>query len=355
MRILIVKTSSLGDIIHGFPVLAFLHQQFPKIKVDWVVEKSFAEIVKSHPLVERVIEIDTKSWRKRPFSLKTWSSILSFRSALQQQEYAAVIDLQGNTKSAIPTFLARSAHKVGFGAKSLHEWPNRWVTHHHFDPPKEINVRDENVYLVQHYFQCYSPLKEEKLILNLSKEQKGVFDLLWNKIKELPGQKILVCAGSAWRNKRLSYEALESFLYEISSNLKVSLILVWGNAEELAIAQKLQAALVTNVSLLDKVSLAVLQNLMSRIDAVIAMDSLPLHLAGMSGTPSFSVFGASSARKYKPKGSLHEAIQGECPYGRTFERRCPVLRSCPTGLCIRGLSGKYLFQQFAHFYSQLKN
>ncbi|WP_039385737.1 hypothetical protein [Neochlamydia sp. TUME1] len=107
MRILIVKTSSLGDIIHGFPVLTFLHQQFPEIKVDWVVEKSFAEIVKSHPLVERAIEIDTKSWRKKLFSLKTWSSILSFRSALQQQEYAAVIDLQGNTKSAIATFFSK--------------------------------------------------------------------------------------------------------------------------------------------------------------------------------------------------------------------------------------------------------
>ena len=85
---------------------------------------------------------------------------------------------------------------------------------------------------------------------------------------------------------------------------------------------------------------------MASVDMVIAMDSLPLHLAGTTETPTFSIFGASSANKYKPKGKKHLAFQGTCPYKRTFERRCPVLRTCSTGACIRDLHGEELFHYF---------
>ena len=76
------------------------------------------------------------------------------------------------------------------------------------------------------------------------------------------------------------------------------------------------------------------------------MDSLPLHLAGTSGTATFSVFGASSAQKYKPLGIAHQAVQGVCPYGKVFERRCPVLRTCPTGLCIKSILGDDLYNEY---------
>lgn len=341
-----VKTSSLGDIIHAFPVVSFLHQEFPLAKIDWVVEKNFADIVKAHPWIDKVIEMDTKGWRKGLWNLNTWRGILHFRRRLQEQEYDAVFDLQGNTKSAIPTFFSRSKNKVGFGLKTIHEWPNTFVTHHRFNPPLYLNVRDENLYLAQYYFHRYSSVKHEKIALKLNAEQQRLHDEAWQKIKDIPGQKILVCPGSAWKNKQLSYEALQEFLVKICSHLKAALVLAWGTPDEQALANKLQEALKGRSTILDKVPLPVLQNLMSKMDLVFAMDSLPLHLAGTSGTPTFSVFGASSAQKYKPLGDSHQTLQGACPYGKNFERRCPVLRSCPTGLCIRGLSGEDLFKEF---------
>lgn len=346
MRILMVKTSSLGDIIHAFPVISFLHQEFPQIKIDWVVEKSFADIVKAHPLVDKVIEIDTKGWRKGLWRYKTWRTIWQFRRDLQEREYDVVIDLQGNTKSAIPTFLARSANKLGFGLSSVHEWPNTWVTHQRFNPPLYLNVRDENLYIVQHYFQRYSPMENEEVVLKLTEEQQKLHDAAWSKVKGNSGQKILVCPGSAWKNKQLSYEALQTFLLKLLDHQEATIILAWGTSEEWALAQKLQEAIKGKTMILDKVPLPVLQNLMGKMDLVIAMDSLPLHLAGTSGTPTFSIFGASSAQKYKPLGTSHKAVQGACPYAKVFERRCPILRSCSTGLCIRGLAGEELFKEF---------
>lgn len=352
MRVLIVKTSSLGDIIHAFPALIFLHQEFSEVKIDWVVEKSFADIVKAHPLVDRVIEIDTKGWRKGLWRPKTWRDILRFRSDVQANKYDVVIDLQGNTKSAIPTFLAQSSHKLGFGLKTVHEWPNTWVTHYRFNPPLYLNVRDENLYILQHYFQRYSPVENEKVILKLNEEQQKLHDEVWAKVKDKAGKKILVCPGSAWKNKQLSYEALQAFLLKLSSHQEVALVLTWGTSEEWAIARKLQDGLKDKITILDKVPLPVLQNVMSKMDLVIAMDSLPLHLAGTSGTPTFSIFGASSAQKYMPLGAIHQVVQGSCPYSKVFERRCPILRSCPTGACIRTLTGEDLFKEFCKIGNQ---
>lgn len=347
MRVLIVKTSSLGDIIHVFPVLSFLQKEFPQIKIDWVVEKSFADIVKAHPLVNEVIEIDTKSWRKKLWKFSTWRNLWKFRRILKEQHYDAIFDLQGNLKSALSTFLARSAHKVGFGLKTVHEWPNTLVTHHRFNPPLHLNVRNENLYVVQHYYQRFSSEENEKIVLQLNDEQQKIYATAWSNLRAKSGQKILVCPGSAWKNKQLAYETLEAFLGKLHHHLKdVEFIVTWGTPEELIIAQKLQKAILERIQILDKVPLPVLQNLMGKMDLVIAMDSLPLHLAGTSGTPTFSVFGASSAQKYKPLGIAHKTLQGSCPYGKVFERRCPILRSCSTGLCIQGLTANELFEEF---------
>ena len=130
--------------------------------------------------------------------------------------------------------------------------------------------------------------------------------------------------------------------------------MIWGNPTEKEIAEELVVALPQQCSLINKVSLPSLQNLMTQVDLVLAMDSLPLHLAGTTTTPTYSIFGASSANKYKPVGERHEAFQGSCPYGKKFERRCNILRKCKTGACIKQLEGRQLFDHFNAWWLSLK-
>lgn len=341
-KILIVKTSSLGDIIHAFPVVNFLKKEFPDSQIDWVVEKSFSEIVRSHPSIHRVIEVNTKGWRKSIFRKSTWQEMRSFKNSLTQEIYDVVIDLQGNTKSAWPTFLSKSAKKIGFGSKTVHEWPNLLVTNQRFNPPLNLNVREENLYLVQHFFQRYGAV-EETVNLKLTLEQKQALDLVLKNIPENAGKKILICSGSAWKNKQVSEQALEELLLEIEKNEKAFFLFAWGSLEEQKVAQNLHERF-KNSQVLEKLSFPVLQNFMQYMDLIIAMDSLPLHLAGTTKTPTYGIFGASSENKYKPLGDRHYSLQGECPYGVLFERRCPKLRTCPTGACIKSLDGKKLYQ-----------
>lgn len=120
MRILLVKTSSLGDVIHNLPAISDLLRIFPRAAVDWCVEESFAAIPRLHPGVRKVIPVALRRWRRTPFSIGVWSEIRQFRAALQASDYDLVIDTQGLLKSAV---LALQAHGVrcGYTAASARE------------------------------------------------------------------------------------------------------------------------------------------------------------------------------------------------------------------------------------------
>ena len=120
MRILIVKTSSLGDVIHNLPVVSDIKRHFPDAAVDWCVEENFAAIPRLHPAVGEIIPVAIRRWRKALFKAKTWHEIGTFRRAVQAHPYDFVIDTQGLVKSAV---LARQARGPlsGYSADSARE------------------------------------------------------------------------------------------------------------------------------------------------------------------------------------------------------------------------------------------
>ncbi|MGH8476036.1 MAG: lipopolysaccharide heptosyltransferase I, partial [Methylococcales bacterium] len=106
MKVLIVKTSSMGDLIHTLPALTDACRENPGIRFDWVAERAFTEIASWHSAVERVIPIDLRSWKHRPFSRQTLREIVVALKGLQFQRYDWIIDAQGLVKSALVTGLA---------------------------------------------------------------------------------------------------------------------------------------------------------------------------------------------------------------------------------------------------------
>ncbi len=338
MKILIVKTSSLGDIIHTFPSLQLLRERYPSAQIDWVVEQPFTELVQSHPDIDHVFSVKTRQWRKNMSTRQTWQEILTLRKELRSVSYDRVYDFQGNFKSGLITWMAKSPIKVGFGFSSVPEKPNALFTNKHFNPPKGKNIRDDYLYLVDQSGDYH--VREVELQIS-SQEQQRIDQFLANPVFQ-GGKKIMVCPGSMWANKQLSKETLLAFLQKIDQSETSRFLFVWGSDAEKQTVQELALSFPERCLIADKLPLATLQNLMGRMDQVIAMDSLPLHLAGTTSTQVFGVFGASSANKYKPAGS--SAFQGACPYGRTFEKRCPILRTCPTGSCIKDVDPNVLFQ-----------
>jgi heptosyltransferase I len=113
MRILLVKTSSMGDIVHALPVLTDIVKNYPDAKIDWLIEKSFQPLLNTHQYIHTCISIEWRKWRKDLFSVNTWTEMKAFYRSLQN-EYDYIIDMQGLIKSAIPAYLAKSkATKIG--------------------------------------------------------------------------------------------------------------------------------------------------------------------------------------------------------------------------------------------------
>lgn len=329
MKILIVKTSSLGDIIHTFPALEYLKKKYPQAQIDWVVEAPFSELLEANPYVDHVIKINTKTWRKG----KALGSLLKFIKNLRSVSYDLLIDFQGNTKSAFVTLFAKAKTKVGFGKEAASEWPNLLVTNYKVNPEPSVNVRQENLALVQSYFQDPNLFCSKGIELKISDIEKKTLESIC--AAHFLAKKIMICPGSVWKNKRMNLSSWIDFLRN-SDKAENRYFLTWGNEEEKTLALEIQKAFPDKAFLVEKMSLSALQNLMQAMDLVIAMDSLPLHLAGTTSVPTFGIFGPSSALKYSPEGQHHSYFQGPCPYGKTFNKRCPYLRTCPTGACLKG-------------------
>jgi heptosyltransferase-1 len=119
-RFLIVKTSSMGDVVHAAPLAADLARRFPGAAIDWLVEESFAAIPRMHADVDRVITVAVRRWRRAPFAATTWKEVRAAKEQLRAHRYGAILDCQGLLKSA---WLARwaSGPRWGFDRASARE------------------------------------------------------------------------------------------------------------------------------------------------------------------------------------------------------------------------------------------
>ncbi len=316
MKILIVKTSSLGDIIQAFSVLDALKDH----TVDWVVEEKFLALVQNHPQIRKAIPITRKN-------------LLSSLRSVRQERYDVVFDLQGNCKSGLVTLAVRGAVKVGFGWRSVREWPNLLATHLHYDVSPTLNMRLQYLALIEAYLQ-----KPLSLPVPLPCEREF--------------KTIMVCPGSKWKNKQLPAATWAQFLDQIG---ECTLLFVWGEEPERAFCEEIQRGVSRRSVLCDKMTFSEWQQKMREVDLVLAVDSSALHLAGMVGTPSFGIFGPSSPDLFKPLGPEHGAYWGTCPYQRSFVKTCPVLRTCPTGNCMKEISVEELLEAFINFVAIISN
>jgi len=319
-KFLIIKTSSLGDIIHTYPVVSYLKQKFPSSTIDWIAEKPCIQLVSAHPEVSQAIEVNTKKWRKSPLSKQTRQEFANFKSQLST--YDLIIDLQGNLKSGFLGFQAKGEIRLGFARRSVPEWPNLLFTNVRFNPTPRRNIRQDYLSIVLQFFQDKEDYFPPSIKLQSSFDPTPYLSKKKN---------LLVCPSANWENKKLSHKTLLLFLKQ---QTETQILLIHGSEQEKKQVDSLAREL-PNARVVPKLIFPDLQKLMDSVDEILAMDSFPLHLAGTTSTPTLSIFGPSSAEKYRPLGSQHRSIQGLCPYGITFEKRCPKLRTCKTGACIK--------------------
>ncbi|MBL8288416.1 MAG: lipopolysaccharide heptosyltransferase I [Rubrivivax sp.] len=139
MRLLIVKTSSMGDVVHALPVVADVLRHDPTVAIDWLVEAGYAAIPQLHPGVKRVLPMSWRKWRGALTSAATWKAMRELKAELQRDPYDLVLDLQGLVKSALWARQARGP-VAGYDRKSAREPLAAWAYARHATVPKDLHA-----------------------------------------------------------------------------------------------------------------------------------------------------------------------------------------------------------------------
>lgn len=351
--ILIVKTSAIGDVVQTFGVLEYLRSRFPSARIDWVVEKGASSLLQAHPYLSNIKVIDSKTWRKSLLGKQSREEIRTFLDELQSHSYDVLFDLQGNTKSGLIDFFCRAKHKVGFGLSCVAEKPNLLFTNKKYEIDPHQGIYNFYLSLVQCYFEDHEPFQAKGVRLKISEEESERLNATLQ-LKPLQRPlKLMIALGSNWENKRLSEKTAEELLLQIQESTNASFVIVYANDIEKEKARRLVERFPSQAIAIGEMSLPFWSALMTEMNGVVSMDSAALHLAAAAGIPTFSLFGPSSSLAYKPLGEIHTSVQGKCPYGQVFTKRCPQLRTCKTGACMKDLEAKKLFEAFSVWSSHL--
>lgn len=290
MNILIVKLSSLGDVVHTLPVVQDLLAVFPEARIDWVVERGFAPLVRRCEGVSRVIACELRRWRKAPLARATRAEWRAFREELHAQAYDAIIDLQGLTKSALIARMARLAPggrrfaMANRTAGSSYEAPTRWVADVAIPLEQQLHAveRAREVCARAFAYALSGPPR-----YGLARPGGAHEDT------------VLLVHGTSRADKCWP----EDHWIALGQRLLVQghgLALPHGNAEEEARSRRLAQALGPRAEVWPRLSLDALTDRMARCAGVIGVDSGLSHIAVALDLPHVQVYNFDTAWRTGP-------------------------------------------------------
>ncbi len=277
MRILLVKTSSLGDVIHNLPVLSDLRHVFPGARIDWCVEESFADIPRLHPAVDQVIPVALRRWRRHLGRLATWRELRDFRRIIRRKEYDIVLDTQGLLKSALIARQAQGRH-CGYAAEAAREPLAARFYDQTFVIPRNVHAVQRNRWLAAAAFDYPVDLPLDYGI------SAPTIETGW-----LNADRLVVLLTATSRDDKLWDEMHWCELVQVLCERGLTPVLPAGNAVERQRAERIAAA-VTSAVLAPPLSLPQVAALMARASLTIGVDTGLAHLAAALRVPVIALY-----------------------------------------------------------------
>jgi heptosyltransferase-1 len=295
-RILLIKMSSLGDVIHNLPVASDIRRHRPDATIDWVVEEQYTPLVAMHPAVDRVIPIALRRWRRSPLSAATWREFGSFRRVLRGHEYDAIIETQGLLKSALVAKLARGPIH-GFGRGTARE-P---LASRFYDATVEFPPEAHKIFR-------YRSVAARAIGYDVAPEIDYGITPRVSPPRIASGRYCLAFHATA-RAAKLWQEAKWTELVRRIEKAGYACVLPWGSREEHARSQRISvansAAIVPPRLALDDMSA-----LIGGAEFVVGVDTGLMHLAAALSRPVVGIFCDSNPVDACPVGPGPTAYRG---------------------------------------------
>jgi len=311
-RILLVKHTSLGDLIHALPAITDAQREIPDIKFDWSVNENFAEIASWHPAVDNIIQNNHRRWRKYPVKSILNGEIKHFTKEIRKINYDCIIDGQTNFKSAITTWLAHSKKKCGYDKATCAES----IAHLAYNYKYHI---DKNMHAIQRLRELFAQSLGYQ-IPNTPPEC-GMDQTRFIKPKiNLPEKYLLFVHNASWVTK-LWPENYWLELTKIATEQGFHILLPSGNQDELERATRI-ANIADNATALPLMRLSELAYIISNATAAVCVDTGLSHLASGLNIPSVALYGSTDSGLIGVSGNAQESLQSTFHCAPCYLKKC---------------------------------
>jgi lipopolysaccharide heptosyltransferase I len=311
-NILIIKPSSLGDIVLTLPTLSALRRSFPDAKISWLIRPEFAPLLDNHPHLDNIIHFDRKFLGKAWYNPFAFAALLSLIHKLRQSKFDVVIDLQGLFRTASLAWL--SGCKKRLGMTTAREFAHIFYTH-------KLAQNQSCIHLVDYYLKIAQAAGASNLsvefLLNTDHTAADSVHRLLTAQKINPDNYAVIVPGSAHSDKCWPIERFVALAEKISSRFGFSIVSTGTKAERSVIENLRRKTSSAIVNLAGLTNLRELTALIKYARLVVSNDTGPGHIAAALGVPVVLIFGRSNPVRVAPYGRSHCVAAVE-PDGRGF-------------------------------------
>jgi heptosyltransferase-1 len=272
LKLLMVKTSSMGDVIHHLPVINDILRHHPDAQIDWVVEQAFADIPRLHPAVHQVFTVALREWRSSPFSAETRAQIRASKAAIGAQHYDLIIDAQGLLKSAwISTWAHGARH--GYDWSSAREPLASFFYRHKHQVSRDLHAVTRNRLLTAQSLGYAAPEAFADFGLNPKRHRQAY---------------VVAIHGTSRESKQWPLHHWVAFVHAMADR-QLGVLLPWGNPAEQHRAEQI-AHVCPNAEVLPRSSIRQLSSTIANASLVVGVDTGLSHLAVALDIPTIGIY-----------------------------------------------------------------
>jgi len=289
MRILIVKLGSIGDIVHTLPALAAMREALPDSEITWAVERGAAEILRDNPVLDRLIEVDTKALRRGLMSGETLRAPRQQLRLLRASAFDLALDFQGLLKSAMVARLSGARRVFGFARESLREPASRILLHKTIQIPERLHVIRKNLAMAGSAMGISVPDKPEdfRFPISLDSNHEAEADAVASGIE---GDFAILNPGGGWPTKLWSADKFGALADELWNHFRLHSAVTYGPGET-ELAEQVLSHSKSGKARAVGLSLKGFYALAKRASLYVGGDTGPTHLAVAARTPIVGLFG----------------------------------------------------------------